>query len=783
MSKRRTPGLFSTPVTPVTHTRRRNSEQHETEREISASPDDPAETPETPETPETRHPTGESDTQAGPSMSSTPNPKRKNVDRRRKDGPCLKYFRRDVERKLLICTVELEDDVNDDGRIGVGRMECGREIKYDENTHSGTRLGNLKRHLARYHKETYGLVCAAEEKQHKQKVAERQRLGSGQTILGNYFHTKITSLCIKMTREEFKKGLVSMVCCQSVPFRFFEGPGFKVVCGTMAEKLNVSLSRDRIRDYVMAIGRIERTKLSMDLKGKPLYVKLDCATRLRTNYLGINIQYYDEERNEAVIKTLCVRDTYSAHSSHYLRRMTVKVLEDFNIDTKNVLAVVTDNASNMVKMVEDMNTGEEEEDSDSEPADDDEDEFEDDYNADELDDNVANMGNDFLSLSLDDGEADDISISHMRCAAHTLALAVKDGIEERQTSRVIAKVRDMVKTLRSPKINEKLKKRAKLTAIVDVETRWGSTYLMLKRIVQLEEHIKEIADLGNRELALRDHQWEEIHGLADVLKKPYECTVKFQYATITPGYFFRKWTGLKGILASNGGQLALEMLSSMEKREDKLMNPLVFGAVLADVFHSALLSDEQVSKGKEVIIKLAMRLLGLEDDSHASDSHVVEDPVEDPDSDEEMSRTRSPCSQSIVHATSYFYGSEAQTSHSQSLSRSASRASSLGGSGNEEDNSTSRRKIEDAIHTIIQKREEYARGRKAGERVPIQAVIKDRYPEIIKDVCLILSCLPVTQVSVERLFSSLKLLKSDLRSRLKDDILENMLFLRCNGAL
>ena len=220
------------------------------------------------------------------------------------------------------------------------------------------------------------------------------------------------------------------------------------------------------------------------------------------------------------------------------------------------------------------------------------------------------------------------------------------------------------------------------------------------------------------------------------------------------------------------------------------MNPLVFAAVLADVFHSALLSDEQVSKGKEVIIKLAMKLLGLEDDSHESDCHVVENPVEDPDSDEEMSRTRSPCSQSIVHATAYFYG-EAQTSQtqrssqSQSLSRSASRASSLGASGNEEDNSTSRTKIEIAIQTIIQNenREELSRGRRAGERVPIQAIIKERYPPIIKDVCLILSCLPVTQVSVERLFSSLKLLKSDLRSRLKDDILDNMLFLRCNATL
>ena len=99
----------------------------------------------------------------------------------------------------------------------------------------------------------------------------------------------------------------------------------------------------------MELGQQERSQLSTDLKGKPVYVKLDCATRIRTNYLGVNIQYCGSE-NQAVIKTLCVRDTMSRHSSDYLRKMTVQVLEEFSIDPKNVLAVVTDNASNMVKI-------------------------------------------------------------------------------------------------------------------------------------------------------------------------------------------------------------------------------------------------------------------------------------------------------------------------------------------------------------------------------------------------------------------------------------------------
>lgn len=62
-------------------------------------------------------------------------------------------------------------------------------------------------------------------------------------------------------------------------------------------------------------------------------------------------------------------------------------------------------------------------------------------------------------------------------------------------------------------------------------------------------------------------------------------------------------------------------------------------------------------------------------------------------------------------------------------------------------------------------------------------VIKEDYPEALKDVSLLLYALPPTQVSVERIFSMLKLLKSDLRTRLKADILSATIFLRANKCL
>ena len=74
-----------------------------------------------------------------------------------------------------------------------------------------------------------------------------------------------------------------------------------------------------------------------------VFIKFDCATRLRVNYLGD----IDNEK-QAVTKTLMVKDTQSQHTSNELKMMLRKILQEFDIPPSNVLCCVTDNASNMV---------------------------------------------------------------------------------------------------------------------------------------------------------------------------------------------------------------------------------------------------------------------------------------------------------------------------------------------------------------------------------------------------------------------------------------------------
>ncbi len=60
------------------------------------------------------------------------------------------------------------------------------------------------------------------------------------------------------------------------------------------------------------------------------------------------------------------------------------------------------------------------------------------------------------------------------------------------------------------------------------------------------------------------------------------------------------------------------------------------------------------------------------------------------------------------------------------------------------------------------------------------ALIEEDYSAKLRDVAHLLYSKPVTQVSIERLFSALKIFKGDLRNRLKEDILSALLVLKAN---
>ena len=66
------------------------------------------------------------------------------------------------------------------------------------------------------------------------------------------------------------------------------------------------------------------------------------------------------------------------------------------------------------------------------------------------------------------------STTHMRCAVHTLQLAIRDCLKEKYVNRLVSKVRHVAITARTSKIDAILKRKIKKGAIIDQATRWGS---------------------------------------------------------------------------------------------------------------------------------------------------------------------------------------------------------------------------------------------------------------------------------------------------------------------
>ena len=74
----------------------------------------------------------------------------------------------------------------------------------------------------------------------------------------------------------------------------------------------------------------------------------------------------------------------------------------------------------------------------------------------------------------------------------------------------------------------------KKSAIIDQATRWGSTYLMIQRLLALND---ALLDLAHSDFTLIGYQWNVVKQLEELLRHPFLTTKQMQSAHSTPGSF------------------------------------------------------------------------------------------------------------------------------------------------------------------------------------------------------------------------------------------------------
>ena len=65
-----------------------------------------------------------------------------------------------------------------------------------------------------------------------------------------------------------------------------------------------------------------------------------------------------------------------------------------------------------------------------------------------------------------------------------------------------------------------------------MDTRWGSIYLMVDRLIEVKSTVQGLAAIGNKNLFLTNAQWEQAEELRDILQRAFEVTKKLQFDDI-----------------------------------------------------------------------------------------------------------------------------------------------------------------------------------------------------------------------------------------------------------
>ncbi|KAF0718472.1 Uncharacterized protein FWK35_00024860 [Aphis craccivora] len=485
------------------------------------------------------------------------------------------------------------------------------------------------------------------------------------------------------------------------------------------------------------------SEITDDVKNKLISLKIDCVKRHFRSIMGVNIQYI--KYGKVCLATLAMREL-------------LDVLKAFNIRKEQIYTITCDNASNMVKLARIMNEECEVVPNDEEiivtnpnENNDDSDFYVEYENQDgtplSVDDIENELFNDqFVNTENTNEEVEDFQdsviaaiepksiTSCIRCSVHSLQLCVLVGLKNAPITNCINEVRKIVKKLRTPKYAAWLKRKNLKYAIIDIETRWNSLYNMLYRLLELKEFCK-LHEETNSDLKLNNCEWDSIQSIVNALNPVKIATVALQRQDLNLGDLW---------------DMTIKTAMEKEIQEKYLRNGTFLAAIFLDPRYQALLTSNQKSDAinRLIVTWETMLLLNGADLISESSDMLFDDTVNTCAIDNNL---------------------ESEDPFEEFLSSQSSVLSQLSTTSNPAE----------AISTVLNSFNNVQRISHTTKIIEYWETQKELSPELYQLASVALA-VPATQVSVERSFSGLKFIVSDLRASLDPDVLEAIMIIRCN---
>lgn len=339
---------------------------------------------------------------------------------------------------------------------------------------------------------------------------------------------KVESIKLKgmpLKRLDFIQHCAEIVTVNGQPYSDLDASGFKKLNAEKLQELEdagycVGLKPPKypaVRDQIKYLSSEITKQIKFEVNGKFVSLMVDTASKYQRSILGISVQFM--LGSSVDIRSIGMMHLDSSHTARHIADKIFEQLNLFEIKPTQLIAITTDNASNMTAMVNrfnmmfDQDVVESNDYEDEHKAENEqireieidfqiqlglrnEDEIRDVINniVDEMDLEDPSCNGDLISIINDEPntekllrELEDIlekhtlNINGIRCAIHTLQLAVRSAMNDKEFQILISLCRAVCKELRkNTNINELNNKniRFKIPRI-DCKTRWNSSYRMV----------------------------------------------------------------------------------------------------------------------------------------------------------------------------------------------------------------------------------------------------------------------------------------------------------------
>lgn len=317
-------------------------------------------------------------------------------------------------------------------------------------------------------------------------------------------------------RLKLIQNMTEMVTVNGRTFTALTDSGFLAILSKELDELRVAgcplhLSDNKlpeIKEYLAQTAEKVRSKIKSEVKKRPLSLICDIVSKHHRALLGVSIQYVHNK--ELKIRSIGMIELHERHTGLNLAEQIIEILKSYEIETKQVIAIATDNGANVLKMVRDVENLQEIDESESvekqsvseSPADSNEltdneianilaqpeSEFDDEDALDELFGFVESAEHHTLLSNLyTEMEKCDLNtlwnITGVNCAAHTLQLAIKDAVKSiaRIHKNVIELSRKVTKILRLKSTTNEANNMGihYLWPHLENDTRWCSLFMMV----------------------------------------------------------------------------------------------------------------------------------------------------------------------------------------------------------------------------------------------------------------------------------------------------------------